>query len=110
MKKNPMLHHDGAVNAIEVVSEQELVQQRNSPIDALKRYLLINGFILEHNEAFKDTLQRLMDQGLIQLKEHSEEEYVAMVDRYEPLIMPSQGERKPLIIPCSKPPLMIPTQ
>src|SRR3954463_1012799 len=110
VKTNPMPHHEGTVNAIEVVNEQELVQQRNSPIDALKRYLLIKGFILEHNEAFKDTLQRLMDQGLIQLEEHPEEEYVAMVERNEPLMIPAQGARKPLIIPCSRPPLMIPTQ
>ncbi|XP_058784702.1 uncharacterized protein LOC131659544 [Vicia villosa] len=61
VKTNPMPHHDGAVNAIE-------------------------------------------------LKEHSEEEYVAMVDRNEPLMIPSQGARKPLIIPYSKPPLRIPTQ
>ncbi|XP_058787931.1 uncharacterized protein LOC131662225 [Vicia villosa] len=85
VKTNPMPHHDGAVNAIE-------------------------GFILEHNAAFKDTPQRLMDQGLIQLKEHSKEEYVAMVDRNEPLVIPIQGTRKPLIIPCSKPPLWIPAQ
>src|SRR3954467_6593069 len=105
-----MPHHDGAVNAIEVVTKQELVQQRSSPINPLKRYLLIKGFILEHNEAFKDTLQRLMDQGLIQLEEHPEEEYVAMVERNEPLMIPAQGERKLLIIPCSRPPVMIPTQ
>ncbi|XP_058726036.1 uncharacterized protein LOC131597348 [Vicia villosa] len=110
LKTNPMPHHDGTVNAIEVVTEQELVQQRSSPIDALKRYLLAKGFILEHNKAFKDTLQRLVDQGIIQLKEHPEEEYVAMLDRNEPLIIPSQGAREPLIIPCSKTPLLIPTQ
>src|SRR3954466_13888489 len=110
VKTNPMPHHEGAVNAIEVVNEQELVQQRNSPIDALKRYLLIKGFILEHNEAFKDTLQRHIDQGLIQLEEHPEEEYVAMVERNEPLMIPAQGARKALIIPCSRPPVMIPTQ
>src|SRR3954469_14496891 len=110
VKTNPMPHHEGAVNAIEVVNEQELVQQRNSPIDALKRYLLIKGFILEHNEAFEDTLQRLMDQGLIQLEEHPEEEYVAMLERNEPLMIPAQGARKPLIIPCSRPPVMIPAQ
>ncbi|XP_058741109.1 uncharacterized protein LOC131613457 [Vicia villosa] len=51
-----------------------------------------------------------MDKGLIKLEEHFEEEYVAMVDRNEPLMIPSQGARKPLIIPCSKPPLRIPTQ
>ncbi|XP_058775560.1 uncharacterized protein LOC131649822 [Vicia villosa] len=105
-----MPRHDGTVNAIEVVTEQELVQQRSSPIDSLKRYLLARGFILEHNEAFKDTLQRLVDQGMIQLKEHPEEEYVAMLERNEPLIIPSPGARKTLIIPCAKAPLMIPTQ
>ncbi|XP_058744334.1 uncharacterized protein LOC131616905 [Vicia villosa] len=110
VKTNPMPRHDGMVNAIEVVTEQELVQQRSSPIDSLKRYLLARGFILEHNEAFKDTLQRLVDQGIIQLKEHPEEEYVAMLERNEPLIIPSAGTRKTLIIPCAKPPLLIPTQ
>ncbi|XP_058727053.1 uncharacterized protein LOC131598475 [Vicia villosa] len=110
VKTNPMPHHDGTVNAIEVVTEQELVQQRSSPIDALKRYLHAKGFILEHSEDFKDTLQRLVDQGVIQLKEHPEEEYVAMLDRNEPMIIPSQGARKPLIIPCSKAPLLIPIQ
>ncbi|XP_058733409.1 uncharacterized protein LOC131605022 [Vicia villosa] len=110
MKTNPMPRHDGTVNAIEVVTEQELVQQRSSPIDALKRCLLTKGFILEHNEAFKNTLQRLVDQGVIQLKEYPEEEYVAMLERNEPLIIPSQGARKPLVIPCSKAPLLIPTQ
>ncbi|XP_058760553.1 uncharacterized protein LOC131633896 [Vicia villosa] len=98
------------VNAIEVVTKQELVQQRSSPIDALKRYLLARGFILEHNEAFKGTLQKLVDQGVIQLKEYLEEEYVAMIERNEPLIIPSSGARKTLIIPCAKSPLLIPTQ
>ncbi|XP_058758405.1 uncharacterized protein LOC131631652 [Vicia villosa] len=51
-----------------------------------------------------------MDQGVIQLKEHSEEEYIVMVDRNGPLVIPCQGTRKPLIIPCSKPPLWIPAQ
>ncbi|XP_058775445.1 uncharacterized protein LOC131649706 [Vicia villosa] len=110
VKTNPMPRHDGTVNTIEVITEQELVQQRSSPIDALKRYLLARGFILEHNEAFKDTLQRLMDQGIIQLKEHPEEKYVALLERNEPLIIPSAGARKTLIIPCAKPPLLIPTQ
>ncbi|XP_058784234.1 uncharacterized protein LOC131659005 [Vicia villosa] len=110
VKTNPMPHHDGTVNTIEVVTKQELVQQRSSPIDSLKRYLLARGFILEHNEAFKDTLQRLMDQGLIQLKEHLEEEYVAMLERNESLIIPTQGAKKPLIIPYSKAPVIIPTQ
>ncbi|XP_058784481.1 uncharacterized protein LOC131659286 [Vicia villosa] len=110
VKINTMPHHDGAVNAIEVVTEQELVQQRSSPINALKRYLLAKGFILEHNKAFKNTLQRLVDQGVIQFKEHPEEEYVAMLDRNEPLIIPRQGARKTLIIPCAKAPLLIPTQ
>ncbi|XP_058733094.1 uncharacterized protein LOC131604686 [Vicia villosa] len=99
VKTNPMPHHDGTVNAIEFVTKQEVVQQRSSPIDALKRYLLARGFILEHNEAFKDTLQRLVDQGLIQLKEHPEEKYVAMLEINEPLIIPTQGAKKPLIIP-----------
>src|SRR3954467_15356331 len=110
VKTNPMPRHDGTVNVIEVATEQELVQQRSSPIDALKRYLLAKGFVLEHNEAFKTTLQRLVNQGLIQPEEHPEEEYVAMVERNEPLMIPAQGARKPLIIPCSGPPVMIPTQ
>ncbi|XP_058726078.1 uncharacterized protein LOC131597395 [Vicia villosa] len=110
VKTNPMPRHDDTVNTIEVVTEQELVQQRSSPIDALKRYLLTKGFILDHNEAFKNTLQRLVDQGVIQLKEYPEEEYMAMLDRNEPLIIPSQGARKPLIIPCPQAPLLIPTQ
>ncbi|XP_058784944.1 uncharacterized protein LOC131659833 [Vicia villosa] len=110
VKTNPMPRHDGTVNAIEVVTEQELVQQRSSPIDALKRYLLARGFILEHNEAFKKTLQRLVDQGVIQFEEHPEEEYVAMMDRNEPLMIPRQGARKTLIIPCAKAPVLIPTQ
>ncbi|XP_058741268.1 uncharacterized protein LOC131613633 [Vicia villosa] len=110
VKTNPMPRHDGAINAIEVVTEQELVQQRSSPIDALKRYLLAKGFILEHNEAFKNTLQRLVDQGVIQFKEHPEKEYVAMLERNEPLIIPSPWARKTLIIPCAKAPLLILTQ
>src|SRR4051812_27348744 len=110
VKTNPMPRHDGTVNAIEVVTEQEFVQQRSSPIDTLKRYLLAKGFILEHNEAFKTTLQRLVDQGVIQFKEYPEEEYVAMLERNEPLIIPRQGARKTLIIPCAKQPLLIPTQ
>ncbi|XP_058725584.1 uncharacterized protein LOC131596864 [Vicia villosa] len=107
---NPMPRHDGTVNAIEVVTEQEFVQQRSSPIDALKRYLYAKGFILEHNEAFKITLQRLVNQGVVQFKEYPEEEYVAMLDRNEPLMIPRQGARKTLIIPCAKAPLLIPTQ
>ncbi|XP_058726052.1 uncharacterized protein LOC131597365 [Vicia villosa] len=110
VKTNPMPRHDGTVNAIEVVTEQEFVQQRSSPIDALKRYLLTKGFILEHNEAFKTTLQRLVDQGVVRFKEYPEEEYVAMLDRNEPLMIPRQGARKTLIIPCAKAPLLIPTQ
>ncbi|XP_058784970.1 uncharacterized protein LOC131659861 [Vicia villosa] len=110
VKTNPMPLHDGTVNAIEVVIEQEFVQQWSSPIDALKRYLLAKGFILEHNEAFKTTLQRLVNQGVVQFKEYPEEEYVAMLDRNEPLIIPRQGARKTLIIPCAKAPLLIPTQ
>ncbi|XP_058745803.1 uncharacterized protein LOC131618641 [Vicia villosa] len=43
VKTNPMPHHDGTVNAIEVVTEQELVQQRSSPIDALKRIILVGA-------------------------------------------------------------------
>ncbi|XP_058746982.1 uncharacterized protein LOC131619962 [Vicia villosa] len=105
-----MPRHDGAVNAIEVVTEQEFVQQRSSPIDALKRYLLAKGFVLEHNEAFKTTLQRLVNQGLVQFKEYPEEEYVAMLDRNEPLMIPRQGARKTLIIPCAKATLLIPAQ
>ncbi|XP_058729130.1 uncharacterized protein LOC131601329 [Vicia villosa] len=107
---NPMPRHDGAVNAIEVVTEQEFVQQRSSPIDALKRYLLAKGFVLEHNEAFKTTLQRLVNQGVVQFKEYPEEEYVAMLDRNEPLMIPRQGARKTLIIPCAKATLLIPAQ
>ncbi|XP_058754106.1 uncharacterized protein LOC131627283 [Vicia villosa] len=107
---NPMPRHDGAVNAIEVVTEQEFVQQRSSPIDALKRCLLAKGFVLEHNEAFKTTLQRLVNQGVVQFKEYPEEEYVAMLDRNEPLMIPRQGARKTLIIPCAKATLLIPAQ
>ncbi|XP_058727163.1 uncharacterized protein LOC131598598 [Vicia villosa] len=107
---NPMPRHDGAVNAIEVVTEQEFVQQRSSPIDTLKRYLLAKGFVLEHNEAFKTTLQRLVNQGVVQFKEYPEEEYVAMLDRNEPLMIPRQGARKTLIIPCAKATLLIPAQ
>ncbi|XP_058742506.1 uncharacterized protein LOC131615002 [Vicia villosa] len=107
---NPMPRHDGTVNAIEVVTEQEFVQQRSSPIDALKRYLLAKGFVLEHNEAFKTTLQRLVNQGVVQFKEYPEEEYVAMLDRNEPLMIPRQGARKTLIIPCAKATLLIPAQ
>src|SRR3954469_10672049 len=110
VKTNPMPRHDGTVYAIEVVTEQEFVQQQSSPIDALKRYLLAKGFILEHNEAFKTTLQRLVDQGVVRFKEYPEEEYVAVLERNEPLIIPRQGARKTLIIPCAKPPLLIPTQ
>ncbi|XP_058762701.1 uncharacterized protein LOC131636072, partial [Vicia villosa] len=107
---NPMPRHDGAINAIEVVTEQEFVQQRSSPIDALKRYLLAKGFVLEHNETFKKTLQKLVNQGVVQFKEYPEEEYVAMLDRNEPLMIPRQGARKTLIIPCAKATLLIPAQ
>ncbi|XP_058763532.1 uncharacterized protein LOC131636973, partial [Vicia villosa] len=109
VKTNPMPRHDGTVNAIEVVTEQEFVQQRSSPIYALKRYLLAKGFILEHNEAFKTALQRMVDQGVVRFKEYPGEEYVAMLDRNEPLMIPRQGARKTLIIPCAKAPLLIPT-
>ena len=62
IKINPMHPHGGpVVNAIEVVTNSEAARQVKAPISLLKEYLLECGFLLEHNEAFKRTLQKLVD-------------------------------------------------
>ena len=74
--------HDGpVVNAIEVVTDFGAARKVKILINLLKEYMLECGFLLEHNEAFEKTLQKL------------KEEYIAAVDGSEkkPLVIPYQG-------------------
>ncbi|XP_058763854.1 uncharacterized protein LOC131637289 [Vicia villosa] len=120
IKTNPMPPHGGSnVNAIEVATDHEGTKRVKAPIDLLKEYLFEQGFLLEHNEAFEDTLQKLVDQKMVQFKYYTKEEYIATinVNTRKPLVIPCQGPmstKKPLVIPytdsnAAKAPLTIPT-
>ena len=52
---------------------------KNSDRSPEGTYILV-GFLLEHNDAFDKTLQKWMDQGIIQFGQHLEEEYVDVID------------------------------
>ena len=64
IKSNPMPPHGGPTkNAIEVVANFGAIRQAKTSISLLKEYLWEYGFLLEYNEAFEKTLQKLVDQG-----------------------------------------------
>ena len=68
----------------------------------MKEYLFECGFLLEHNEAFETTLQKLVDQGIVQFGLYPEEKYVATIGGKKPLVIPCQGPsltKKTLVIP-----------
>ena len=78
-------HGGPAINVIKVV-----IDCGKAPINLLKEYLLECGFLLEHNEAFKRTLQQLVDQGIVQFGLYPEGEYIETIQG---------GIKKPLVIP-----------
>ena len=60
--------------------------------------------LLEHNEAFEKTLQKFVDQGIVQFRKYPKEEYVAAINgsSKKPLVIPCQGpnlNKKTLVIP-----------
>ena len=71
------LHGGPIINAIEVVTDCGATRQAKASINLLKEYLWEYGFLLEHNEAFERTLQKLVDQGIVQFGSYPEEKYVA---------------------------------
>ena len=70
-------HGGPTINAIEVVTDFGAIRQAETPINLLKEYLFECGFLLEHNKAFERTLQKLMDQGIVQFGPYPEEKYVS---------------------------------
>ena len=70
--------HDGpTINAIEVVTDSGERKHAKTPMNLLKGYLFECGFLLERNEAFERTVQKLRDQGRLQLGPYFEETCVA---------------------------------
>ena len=58
---------------------------------------------MEHNESFDKTLQKLVDQGIVQFGSYPKEEYVASIEgsTKNPLVIPFQGpnlNKKTLVI------------
>ena len=95
--------HGGAtINVIEVVTDFGEIRQAETPIELLKEYLFKYGFLLKHNKAFERTLQKLMDQGIVQFGPYPEAKYVTAVEGKKPLVIPCQGpnlNKKTLVIP-----------
>ena len=58
-------HGRPIVNAIEVVTNHGASRRVKALIDLLGEYLFECGFLLEHNEAFEKTLQKLVDQRIV---------------------------------------------
>ena len=71
------LHDRQTINTIEVANDCGASRQAKTPINLLKEYLFKYGFLLEHNEAFEKTLQKLGDQGIVQFRPYPEEKYKA---------------------------------
>ena len=105
IKINPMHPHGGpVVNAIEVVTNFGEARHVKALINLLKEYLLECGFLLEHNESFEKTLQKLVDQGIVHFRSYPKEHYVAMLEGSinNPLVIHFQGpnlNKKTLVIP-----------
>ena len=96
------LHGASIINAIEVVTDFGETRQAKASINLLKEYLLEYGFLLEHNKAFERTLQKLVDQGIVQFGPYPEEKYVAVMEGKKPLVIPYQGpnlNKKSPVIP-----------
>ena len=103
IESNPMPPHGGpTINAIEEVTDFGEIRQAKIPINLLKEYLFECGILLEHNEAFERTLQKLVNQGIFQFGPYPEEKYVVAIEGKKPLVIPYQGpnlNKKTLVIP-----------
>ena len=97
-------HGGTTINAIKVVTDFGEGKQAKSLIRLLKEYLLECGFLLEHNEAFENTLQQFVDQGIVQFEPYPEVKYIEAVEgsMKKPLVIPYQNtnhDKKTLVIP-----------
>ena len=103
IKTNPIPPYEGpTINAIEIATDFGEIRQEETPINLLKEYMFECGFLLEHNKAFERTLQKLMDQGIVQFGPYPEEKYVATIEGKKPLVIPCQGpdlNKKTPVIP-----------
>ena len=74
------LHGGTTTNAIEVVTDLGAVRRVKAPINLLKEYMLECGFLLEHNEAFEKTIQKLVDQRIVQFGPYPKGEYLGGIE------------------------------